>query len=263
MAITVIKVFPTEDQKQWISSEISWCRTGYNLCMSLMDDTYRDEKKLMCISELFNYFQGFLDRNPNEFIKKADMYAIFNTISYVHKSYKDFIKTQSNNKKVDPPYLLVDSEKSYATFNRVIDEKRVITFNPKTKMLFVPKLGYLKTQKNDINLSNVKMVKILENNDGNYYVILLYEISKNSSKALLFKQYLFDEVLKGLTRQEIMLISDSKGMKDAATQRILMYLKLLNESDKIKEDIIKKTLKNGDEAGDNEVDDGSKVETDK
>lgn len=60
-----------------------------------------------------------------------------------------------------------------------------------------------------------------------------------------------------------MLISDSKGMKDAATQRILMYLKLLNESDKIKEDIIKKTLKNGDEAGDNEVDDGSKVETDK
>lgn len=80
MATTVIKVFPTEDQKQWISNEISWCRTGYNLCMSLMDDTYRDEKKLMCISELFNYFQGFLDRNPNEFIKKADMYAIFNTI---------------------------------------------------------------------------------------------------------------------------------------------------------------------------------------
>lgn len=110
-------------------------------------------------------------------------------------------------------------------------------------MLFVPKLGYLKTQKNDINLSNVKMVKILENNDGNYYVVLLYEISKNSAKALLFKQYLFDEVLKELTRQEIMLISDSKGMKDAATQRILMYLKLLNESDKIKEDIIKKTLK--------------------
>lgn len=134
MAITVIKVFPTEDQKQWISTEISWCRTGYNLCMSLMDDTYRDEKKLMCISELFNYFQGFLDRNPNEFIKKADMYAIFNTISYVHKSYKNFIKTQSNKEKVDPPYLLVDSEKSYATFNRVIDEKRVITFNPKTKM---------------------------------------------------------------------------------------------------------------------------------
>lgn len=87
------------------------------------------------------------------------------------------------------------------------------------------------------------MVKILENNDGNYYVVLLYEISKNSSKALLFKQYLFDEVLKELTRQEIMLISDSKGMKDAATQRVLMYLKLLNESDKIKEDIIKKTLK--------------------
>lgn len=83
--------------------------------------------------------------------------------------------------------MLVDSEKSYATFNRVIDEKRVITFNPKTKMIFVPKLGYLKTQKNDINLSNVKMVKILENNDGNYYVVLLYEISKNSSKALLFK----------------------------------------------------------------------------
>ena len=35
------------------------------------------------------------------------------------------------------------------------------------------------------------------------------------------------------------------------------------KNDKIKEDIIKKTLKNGDEAGDNEVDDGSKVETDK
>lgn len=67
--------------------------------MSLMDDTYRDEKKLMCISELFNYFQGFLDRNPNEFIKKADMYAIFNTISYVPKSYKDFIKLKQIRRK--------------------------------------------------------------------------------------------------------------------------------------------------------------------
>lgn len=32
---------------------------------------------------------------------------------------------------------------------------------------------------------------------------------------------------------------------------------------KLKKILSKKTLKNGDEAGDNEVDDGSKVETDK
>ena len=50
MATTVIKVFPTEDQKQWISNEISWCRTGYNLCMSLMDDTYRVVQLLSRVS---------------------------------------------------------------------------------------------------------------------------------------------------------------------------------------------------------------------
>ena len=87
-----VRIYPTQEQEDYISRLLGCCRFTYNSCLSLKIKTYNEEKKSVSFGEIGKYLVELKNREDTSFLKDVHSKVLQQTLINLEAAYKSFFK---------------------------------------------------------------------------------------------------------------------------------------------------------------------------
>jgi len=87
-----VRIYPTQEQEDYISRLLGCCRFTYNSCLSLKIKTYNEEKKSVSFGEIGKYLVELKNREETSFLKDVHSKVLQQTLINLEAAYKSFFK---------------------------------------------------------------------------------------------------------------------------------------------------------------------------
>jgi len=87
-----VRIYPTQEQEDYISRLLGCCRFTYNSCLSLKIKTYNEEKKSVSFGEIGKYIVELKNREETSFLKDVHSKVLQQTLINLEAAYKSFFK---------------------------------------------------------------------------------------------------------------------------------------------------------------------------
>jgi len=87
-----VRIYPTQEQEDYISRLLGCCRFTYNSCLSLKIKTYNEEKKSVSFGKIGKYLVELKNREDTSFLKDVHSKVLQQTLINLEAAYKSFFK---------------------------------------------------------------------------------------------------------------------------------------------------------------------------
>lgn len=172
---TIIRLYPNKTQKEVIDRLLGSCRFVYNKCLSLKEDAYRKENKILWLNDLSKYYHGTL-RAENDWLIGINTKIIKQSILNLNRAYKNYFKSGFGK-----PKLKLKKDKQSLRFPREVIPK--ITFNDQSTRISLSTslLGVIFRCSKEyrqyicLNKEKIKSISITKRKCGHYYASLLID----------------------------------------------------------------------------------------
>lgn len=188
------RLYPTTEQKEMFAKTFGCCRKVWNLMLNDKIEHYRVTKEMLQTTPA-----QYKKQEEYKYLKEVDSLALANVQLHLQTAYKNFFR----DKKIGFPKFksAKHSRKTYTTNNQ---NGTVIIVGNSIKL---PKVGIVKAKIHKQPEADwiIKSATISQDNDGKYYVSVLFEFEKTINQVPIS-----DKVI-GLDYKSDGLYADSNG----------------------------------------------------
>jgi len=186
------RLYPTKEQEEMFAKTFGCCRKIWNLMLNDKIEHYKLTKEMLQTTPA-QYKKEYT------YLKEVDSLSLVNVQMHLQTAYKNFFR----DKKIGFPKFKSEkhSRKTYTTNNQ---NGTISIIGNGIKL---PKIGIVKAKihRNPNTDWKIKSATISQDNDGKYYVSVLFEFTKVITKVLVS-----DSVI-GLDYKSDGLYADSNG----------------------------------------------------
>jgi putative transposase len=160
------RLYPNEEQKQFINQNIGNARFIYNHCLAMKKDLWKNEQKTISIKELSKHITDLKKYQEYEWLKKSDSIALQQSLRDLDSAFQRFFKKQSKY----PRFHNKHKKNSYRTINQ---NGTIAIENSKLRL---PKLKTLvKVRQSRFFNGIIKSATVSKTPSNKYFVSLLVE----------------------------------------------------------------------------------------